>query len=481
MNAALQRIARWFRSDGSSDELASRLAAIVTFSEDAIIGKDLDGIITTWNAGAERLFGYRAAEAIGRSIRFLLPPDRIGEEQPLLEKIRRGEHVASFETVRLRKDGTPVPVSISISPIRDASGRIVGASKIARDITARKAAEARILRHNQELRALNAVTTAMNEHADLKTILTRALQEMVTLGGGDVAETHLCNSENELIFTAHYRLPARFVEGSQRFHFQAQQGIPGQALARRAPVFVPDIANEPAYLRRDLAAEAGFRSLLCVPLIGAQNLLGTFTLYSYQPREFAEDSRTLFMIIGRQLAAAVERARLYEQVQHLAVADSLTGISNRRHFFNLAERAVSTARRYKHPISAIMIDLDHFKQINDRYGHATGDQALRTVAEACRRHIRSVDILGRYGGEEFTILLPETNIAKARQVAERLRQSIADTPLESPQGPIRLAASVGVATSSDSKLDLLALLNHADQAMYGAKRAGGNAVVVQIV
>jgi PAS domain S-box-containing protein len=124
-----------------ADELRARLAAIVTSSEDAIVSKDLNGIVRTWNAGAERLFGYTAAEAIGRSITIVIPPDRLDEEPGILRRIRRGERVEHFETVRRRKDGTLIDISLTISPIVDSQGRIVGASKIARDITERRALE----------------------------------------------------------------------------------------------------------------------------------------------------------------------------------------------------------------------------------------------------------------------------------------------------------------------------------------------------
>src|SRR5919199_2264742 len=113
---------------------ALRLAAIVESSDDAIVSKDLNGIITSWNQGAERLFGYTADEAIGQSITMLIPPDRLSEEDMVLGRIRRGERVEHFDTVRQRKDGTLVPISLTVSPIRDTNGTIVGASKIARNI-----------------------------------------------------------------------------------------------------------------------------------------------------------------------------------------------------------------------------------------------------------------------------------------------------------------------------------------------------------
>jgi PAS domain S-box-containing protein len=123
-------------------ETKARLAALVESSDDAIVGKDLDGVITSWNSGAERLFGYTAAEAVGQPITMLIPVERQGEEPQILDRIRRGERIEHFETVRRRKDGTTVEISLTVSPVMDPSGKVVGASKIARDITERRRAEA---------------------------------------------------------------------------------------------------------------------------------------------------------------------------------------------------------------------------------------------------------------------------------------------------------------------------------------------------
>src|SRR5262249_15808349 len=123
---------------------AERLAAIVEFSEDAIVGKDLEGIVTSWNRGAEKTFGYSASEMIGQSITQLIPDDRKQEETEILRRIRRGENARHFETERLKKDGARIFVSAAVSPIKDSSGEIVGASKVARDITERKQAEKRL-------------------------------------------------------------------------------------------------------------------------------------------------------------------------------------------------------------------------------------------------------------------------------------------------------------------------------------------------
>src|SRR5215470_7193724 len=131
---------------------SARLAAIIESSNDAIVSKDLNSIIVSWNAGAQRLFGYSAEEAIGRSITMLFPLDRVDEEKQILTRIRAGERVEHFDTFRRRKDGTLVNVSVTISPVRDASGRIIGASKIARDITERKRAEEALRRSEKALK-----------------------------------------------------------------------------------------------------------------------------------------------------------------------------------------------------------------------------------------------------------------------------------------------------------------------------------------
>lgn len=149
-----------------AQEAQERLAAIVNSSDDAIVGKTLGGIITDWNPGAEALFGFTAAEAIGRPMTIIFPPERIPEEQEILSRISRGESVKHYETVRLRKDGSRVDVSVTVSPILDHAGKIVGASKVARDITDRKRTEAEILKLNAELEARVAQRTGELEAAN---------------------------------------------------------------------------------------------------------------------------------------------------------------------------------------------------------------------------------------------------------------------------------------------------------------------------
>jgi diguanylate cyclase (GGDEF)-like protein len=163
-------------------------------------------------------------------------------------------------------------------------------------------------------------------------------------------------------------------------------------------------------------------------------------------------------------------------VQRLAITDSLTGLYNRRHFFELADNELQRARRYRRFLSAIMLDIDHFKQVNDTHGHAVGDHVLKEVADCCRQTMRKEDVLGRYGGDEFAIMLPESNLVATCQVAERLRQRIAQKPIDTEVGPVTVTVSLGVSTLDDECSNPETLLANADQALYVAKRSGRNRV-----
>jgi diguanylate cyclase (GGDEF)-like protein/PAS domain S-box-containing protein len=172
-----------------------------------------------------------------------------------------------------------------------------------------------------------------------------------------------------------------------------------------------------------------------------------------------------------------ERKKLERELEHQAQTDFLTGIPNRRHFLNLADLELARARRYARPFSMLMLDLDLFKSVNDRYGHRIGDLTLQKVVEVCGGMLREVDVVGRLGGEEFGIILPETDAEQALQVADRVRQAVASASVALPQGgSVGITTSIGVATYSEADPDFDAVLARADRALYEAKRSGRDRV-----
>jgi diguanylate cyclase (GGDEF)-like protein len=175
----------------------------------------------------------------------------------------------------------------------------------------------------------------------------------------------------------------------------------------------------------------------------------------------------------------VQNARLFAETVRLARTDSLTGIANRHHLFEVGAQELSRARRFGHRLSALMLDIDHFKAVNDMYGHASGDEVLRGVARACLDVTRDIDIVARYGGEEFVILLPETDMAGAYLVGERLREHVEQTVTETERGAVGVTISVGIAILEPESNELASLLSLADKALYEAKQAGRNRIAGQ--
>lgn len=169
--------------------------------------------------------------------------------------------------------------------------------------------------------------------------------------------------------------------------------------------------------------------------------------------------------------------KMEEELRALATTDALTGTYNRRHFLHLAEHELTRAKRYDKNLSVLMVDIDHFKGINDTHGHAAGDEVLRRFAATVKEHLRATDVLGRIGGEEFALLLPETDVEGALTLAERIRQDVAQTGTRWDGQVIRVTASLGVAALGDTDATIHDLLAHADKALYAAKEQGRDRVL----
>gem|GEM_PF-626236 len=215
--------------------------------------------------------------------------------------------------------------------------------------------------------------------------------------------------------------------------------------------------------------------LIRLPLLFEENLLGILWVWGIS---ITEADLPVMSIFAKQIGISLERARLFQEVQSLAFTDPLTGLHNRRSLFEMSRVEFSRAHRLNRPICCMMLDLDHFKQINDTYGHQMGDHVLQEFAKRCKNSVREMDLIGRYGGEELIIILPETNIITALQIAERICESVAEAPIKIPDGEINATVSVGVAAKDDNTTQLETLIARADQAMYIAKHKGRNRVAL---
>ena len=210
-----------------------------------------------------------------------------------------------------------------------------------------------------------------------------------------------------------------------------------------------------------------------MPLVTASGEQREFAWYHSRLPDPASQG-ALLLLVGRDMT---ERERLFREVQRLSTTDPLTGLSNRRHFDAAAKLEVIRARRYGRPLSAVMVDLDHFKRVNDAFGHAAGDRVLVGVAGLCVRLARTTDLKARLGGEEFCLLLPETPAESARVLAERLRADIEALPFDADGRAFRITASLGIGGYVPGD-ELEKVIDRADSALYAAKESGRNRVVL---
>ena len=219
--------------------------------------------------------------------------------------------------------------------------------------------------------------------------------------------------------------------------------------------------------------------LMCMPMLLQEQILGALVISRFSDPPFPASDFELGQLLARYVTLALEHAQLYAQVQEMATTDELTGLFNRRHFFTMAELEWQRARRYRYPLSVLMLDVDNFKRINELYGRAAGDQVLKVVAQTCQNSLRIHDILGRYDGEAFAMLLPHTGLAAAVDVAERLRRRLQNTTMTIAQGNVNVTVSLGLSAHTDEITSLATLLEQSNQALSEAKTLGRNRVAIR--
>jgi len=219
------------------------------------------------------------------------------------------------------------------------------------------------------------------------------------------------------------------------------------------------------------------RSWLGVPLILQNKTIGLLAIDRSSPEKFKDTDLKNATEFADQVAVALENVRLFQETQTQAITDTLTGVYNRRGMHQLGEFEFQRSRRINRPFSLMLLDIDHFKSVNDTHGHGVGDQILKQLANRCVKNSRATDLVVRYGGEEFIVLLTETGLESARVIAERLRYSIISHPFQTDADSIHITASIGLAEAYKNDT-LEKVIERADAALYQAKNTGRNKVIV---
>lgn len=220
----------------------------------------------------------------------------------------------------------------------------------------------------------------------------------------------------------------------------------------------------------------GMESMLVLPLVVQDNTIGTFMVAAKAPHRFTNERREMLEVVANQVAVTLQNARLYSQMESMATTDGLTGLANHRTFQQKLDEAIARARRGKKKFTLLLTDIDHFKSVNDTYGHPVGDEVLRKVAATFESNLRETDIPARYGGEEFAIILEETDHDGARIIADRLRTELKKLVFQTDQGPFSRTMSIGMAEWPTDATDKQDLIDLTDQALYHSKENGRDRV-----
>ena len=469
-------------TETSLRESESRFRALFEQSAAGVAEIDMNtGRFLTVNRRLCEIIGRTKEELLATTFEAITHPEDLQLHVEKTRMMLAGEidHY-SLEKRYLRKDGEAVWVEISVSPLwkhGETPGRNI---VVVQDITDRKRMEEENERRSKQMAALHETGLELTAELNLNALLESIAQHALNLIGGKSCNCFIYRPELDLIELVATAGEELTLSGKMR---RRGEGAPGQVWATGAPLLINDYHAWPGRKREHNHFPS--RALVSVPVRWGEEFLGVLNMLAYAPHRYTEVDMDMLNMFAAQAAIAIRNARLYCMVEQLAVTDELTGLFNRRGFFQLGEREFERALRFNRSLAALMFDIDHFKRVNDAHGHPVGDQVLRALADSVRQNTRGIDVAGRYGGEEFVLLLPETPLQEAVQIADRLRQSIADLSVpicpangDFPPVKIHITVSIGVAVALPGIRNLADLLERADHAMYRGKDFGRNRVVV---
>jgi diguanylate cyclase (GGDEF)-like protein len=383
------------------------------------------------------------------------------------------EPAASEREIAWAQNGERRCFDLRLTPLLGHATIVTGWVAILYDITRIKRAETSAVEARNIAETLREAGLTLSSKLDFKQISALILELMRRVIPYDIGA--FLTVEGADLKLAAIKRPADAHNLVGETYPVAGSRLCNMAVQRKQPL-ISEITG-PDDILLPLRLDKGVHSFLGVPVVFRDRATGLIALYNSAAKAFTEEDAQVAELFSSQVAIALDNSRKVEQMEKQAVTDELTSLYNRRAFFLTGEREIGRARRYRRPLALIFFDIDDFKKVNDAHGHLVGDQVLQVLTKLVTRTTRATDIVCRYGGEEFIVLMPEANREEGLAMAERLRQEISRMTVVTTAGTLTLTVSLGVAElGPEEDENLGALIARADRAMYQAKAAGRNTV-----
>lgn len=330
-----------------------------------------------------------------------------------------------------------------------------------------------------KLNFLNKVSNILNSTLNIDEIIQKLLKLTVNITKAITGSIFILNSDGEIKKKILSFDSSKKNNEKIKIEHVMKEGLAGWVFKYKKIAIINDTNEDFRWIKINTPEQNRIRSVICVPILRHNILLGILTLHHYEVNHFNEKHRELLVQIANRASIALENANMFEKQKNYAEIDNLTELFNKRIFYNIAEKEYNKSVRFKVPLSVMMIDIDFFKRINDSHGHIIGDKVLKEFSKYLQSLIRSFDILARFGGEEFIILMPNTSTDGAMILAERIKNKIERKKLLIiKKEKINLKISIGIAQRNKSSTSIQSIIKDSDDALYKAKRNGRNRVEV---
>lgn len=440
-----------------------------TMNDGFLVLDDKDRIVDI-NPMAEGILAVPAKSALGQPI-----ADVLQSWGPLLKSI---QETGELQAEILSRENPPRSHDLKVKSLFNDKNQLIGRLFAFRDVTRYRQTENQLAHQNEELRIIERINLAITAGLDMQQTIKTLHEQCSHVAPIDLFYVALYDEERSLVTVPLHYERGRYQTGTLR-DINERPGTIGKVIRTRQTLYLHDtFLAVTGPLNPNLEVERRAKSYLGIPLMVRTKVVGVMSIQNYRSNAYREDQIHMLERIAVHAAIAIENARLYAEVQRLAIIDELTGIYNYRGLMELGAREVERARRFNHPLSILFFDIDNFRNFNNTYSHTAGNVVLQTIVQHGRSVLRSVDVFARFGGDEFVALLPETDLAGAEVIARRLADEIAATPIQTSYGNLNVSVSVGVANLTIATPDLSALIERANQAEHEAKKGLKSIVAV---